>query len=157
MSPQRREADGERQVGPSWESLIERQIREAMDAGKFEDLPHRGASLPRDDDSAAGERALGFRILRDAGFSPPWLETDKEIRALLEQRDRLLARASRTSDLSWPRARRDLRRIVETANRAIRRLEHEAPSPAQQRRLLDLDAELAALERARDADESPSA
>ena len=42
MSPEHRKADGTRQVGPTWESLVERQIREAMEDGAFRDLPHQG-------------------------------------------------------------------------------------------------------------------
>ena len=53
--------------------------------------------LPIEDDSAAGERALGFRVLRNAGVAPPWIEADKEVRDLLAQRDALLARAAAAS------------------------------------------------------------
>ena len=42
----------------------------------------------------------------------------------------------------------ELQRIVEAANRAITRLNLEAPTVRQHRRLLDLDRELAALARA---------
>jgi hypothetical protein len=45
----RRDAEGRLEVGPSWESLVDRQIREAMAEGKFDDLPHRGKPLPNDD------------------------------------------------------------------------------------------------------------
>ena len=79
-------------VAPSWESLVDRQIREAMEAGKFDDLPHQGAPLPIEDDSAAGEWALAFRMLRNAGVAPPWIEADKEARALLARRDAILVR-----------------------------------------------------------------
>ena len=54
MSAQRRDAEGRPQTAHSWESLVERQIREAMDAGAFDELPYRGERLPIEDDSAAG-------------------------------------------------------------------------------------------------------
>ena len=41
MSPTQRHPDGTRHVGPTWESLIERQIREAMADGRFDQLPHQ--------------------------------------------------------------------------------------------------------------------
>ena len=53
------------------ETLIERKIREAMEDGAFEGLPHQGARLPLEDDSAAGDWALAHRMLRNAGAAPP--------------------------------------------------------------------------------------
>lgn len=130
------------------ETLVERQIQRAIEEGSFDALPHQGRRLPLEDDSAAGDRALAHRILRNAGVAPAWIEADKTVRALLDERDRLLARAPRMSDLARPRARAEMRRIVEAANRAILRVNIEAPTDRQQRRPLDLGAELAALERA---------
>ena len=83
--PQRRpasrlDAEGRRQVAPTWESLVERQLREAMDEGKFDDLPFRGERIPFDDDAAAGDWALAFHMLRNAGVAPPWIEADKDVR-----------------------------------------------------------------------------
>lgn len=144
----RRDGEGKLQVGPTWESIVERQIREAMEEGAFEDLPFRGQPLPVEDDSAAGERALGFRVLRNAGVAPPWIESDKEVRALLADRDALLARAAAALPLSRPRLRRELEGIVASANRAIERLNSEAPTDRQHRRPLDLEAELERLEAA---------
>jgi hypothetical protein len=146
--PKRRDEEGRYQVGPTWESIVERQIREAMEGGAFEDLPYRGRPLPLQDDAAAGERALGFRVLRNAGMAPPWIEADKEVRALLARRDELLGLAPRTGVLARPRLRGEFRRVVEAANRAIARLNAEAPTDGQHRRPLDEAAELARLEAA---------
>jgi DnaJ homologue, subfamily C, member 28, conserved domain len=130
---------------PARESLIDRQIREAQEAGAFDDLPHQGERLPLEDDSAAGDWALAYRMLKGASFAPPWIETDKEIRALLARRDEILARAPRSSAIGRPRDEQELRQVVEAANGAIFRLNHEAPTIRQHRRLLDLESELAAL------------
>src|SRR5712671_5036728 len=40
---------------PAREPLIDRQIREAQEAGAFDDLPYRGQRIPLDDDSLAGD------------------------------------------------------------------------------------------------------
>jgi len=130
------------------ETLVERQIRAAIEEGSFDALPHQGSRLPLEDDSAAGDRALAHRMLRNAGVAPAWIEADKAVRALLDERDRLLARASRLSELARPRARGEMRRLVEAANRAILRVNIEAPTDRQQRRPLDVDVELGRLERA---------
>jgi hypothetical protein len=130
---------------PARERLIDRQIREAMSEGKFDNLPHQGESLPLVDDSAAGDWALAYRMLKGASFAPPWIETDKEIRDLIARRDAILERAPRSTDIGRRRDERELREVVAAANAAIFRLNHEAPTAGQHRRLLDLEAELAAL------------
>jgi hypothetical protein len=133
---------------PSRESLLDRQIRDAQEAGAFDDLPYQGERLPLEDDSAAGDWALAYRMLRNAKFAPPWIETDKEIRGLLTEREAVLARAPRSSAIGRERDRAELTRIVNAANAAIFRLNHEAPTLRQQRPLMELERELAALERA---------
>lgn len=148
MSPERREADGTRQVGPTWESLVERQIREAMEQGAFDDLPHRGERLPIEDDSAAGEWALAHRMLKNAGIAPPWIEADKEARRLLAELEAIVAGAPRATPLSRPLMRRRFASTVRAANTAIEILNAEAPTDRQHRRLLDAVAESARLERA---------
>ncbi|HET9347122.1 MAG TPA: DUF1992 domain-containing protein [Candidatus Limnocylindrales bacterium] len=130
---------------PAREKLIDRQIREAMDEGKFDNLPHQGEPLPLVDDSAAGDWALAYRMLKGASFAPPWIETDKEVRALLARRDAILERAPRSTEIGRRRDEQELREVVRTANAAIFRLNHEAPTARQHRALLDLDAQLAAL------------
>jgi len=148
MPVQRRDGEGNREVGPSWEGLVERQIREAMDAGAFDDLPFQGEPLPRDDDAMAGEWAMAHGMLRDAGFAPPWIEADKAVRALLAERDRLLARALSVSPSGRTRLREHLARVVVATNQTIERLNAGAPTDRQHRRPLDPAAEARALERA---------
>ncbi len=148
MSPQRRDAEGRPQTAHSWESLVERQIREAMDGGAFDDLPYQGERLPLEDDSAAGDWAMAHRMLRNAGMAPPWIESDKEARKQLAALEALIERAPTISVASHGRARKELARIVAEANRAIARVNSEAPTLAQHRRPLDPAAEAERLERA---------
>ena len=150
MSVQRRDAEGRPQVGPSWESLVERQIREAMDEGAFDDLPYQGEPIPLEDDSVAGEWAMAHRMLKNAGMAPPWIESDKEARRLLAELEHLVARAPAMSSSGRRRARVELAQLVDTANRAIARVNAEAPTERQHRRLLDTAAEAARLEAAFD-------
>lgn len=156
MSPQRRDAEGRRQTAHSWESLVERQIREAMDQGAFDDLPYQGERLPLEDDASAGEWAMAHRMLRNAGAAPPWIESDKEARRLLGELDSLLARAPSLTPARRSRARSDLARIVADANRAITRVNSEAPTDRQHRRPLDLVAETARLDQAFDGTDQRS-
>jgi hypothetical protein len=89
-------------------------------------------------------------MLKGSNFAPPWIETDKTVRALFAERDAILERAPRASAIGRQRDRAEVQRIVEAANRAITRLNHEAPTYRQHRRLLDLDGELRALATAHD-------
>lgn len=146
VSPQRRDPDGKIHTAHSWESLVEKQIREAMEAGAFEELPYQGEPLPLEDDSAAGEWAMAHRMLRNAGAAPPWIESDNEARRLLGEIEGLLERATRTSALSRGRLRTELARLAEDANRAILRLNSEAPTLRQHRRPVNAAELLARLE-----------
>ncbi|HEX8025107.1 MAG TPA: DUF1992 domain-containing protein [Candidatus Limnocylindrales bacterium] len=146
----RRDADGRLHVGRSWEALIDRQIREAMEAGKFDDLPHQGRPLPNDDNPLAGDWGLAFHVLGNAGFAPPWIEADKEVRRLLAERDVLFARAAggSLSPMARRRDRTALEDLVRRINAAVARVNAEAPTPRQHRRPLDLAAELARYDEA---------
>jgi len=147
MPAQRRDDEGRWQVGRTWESLVDRQIREAMEDGRFDDLPHQGERLPLEDDDAAGEWASAFRILRNANVAPEWIEADKEVRRLLDRRDAIRDRATRSSPLIRRRDREELERVVREHARAVARLNAVAPTDRQHRRPLDLDAELEELAR----------
>jgi len=149
----RRDAEGRWQVGPSWESLVDRQIREAMEEGSFDNLPHQGEPLPNDDNPHAAEWGLAFHVLRNAGYAPPWIEADKEVRELLARRDAILDRAARGPAPTTLSRRRDidaLERVVRAANAAILRLNSEAPSVRQHRLPLVLADEIARYEAACD-------
>jgi hypothetical protein len=146
MSPVRKDGEGRPEAGPTWESLIDRQIREAMEAGSFEDLPYRGERIPIDDDGS--ELALAHHILRQAGFAPGWIATDTEIRQLLAERDALVARVRGRGGPVRERDRTALLDLVGRINVLVLRLEQEAPTARQHRRRLDPASELAALDAA---------
>lgn len=148
VSPQRRDPDGRIHTAHSWESLVEKQIREAMEAGAFDGLPHQGEPLPLEDDSAAGEWAMAHRMLRNAGMAPRWIESDKEARRLLGEIEGLLDRATRAPAWSRDRLRTELARLADDANRAILRLNSEAPTVRQHRPPVDAAALLGRLEAA---------
>lgn len=148
--PNRIDEHGVRQVAPTWESLVDRQIREAMEDGRFDDLPLHGRPLPVEDEVYAGDWALAFRMLRNAGIAPPWIEADKEVRELLARRDALLVRASGASARSRERDRAALERLVVQVNAAVARLNAEAPTERQHRAPLRLEVELARFDAAAD-------
>lgn len=64
-----------------WEGAIDRQIREAMERGDFENLSGRGKPIDLGRNPYSPEEwDLAFKLLREAGFAPEWIEKGKEIR-----------------------------------------------------------------------------
>ncbi|MEX1345361.1 MAG: DUF1992 domain-containing protein, partial [Candidatus Limnocylindrales bacterium] len=133
----RRDAEGRERTAASWESLTERLIREAVDAGAFADLPYRGRPLRLDEDRYAGDMALANHLLRNAGVAPPWIETDKEARRQLHALEALLRRARRSPPSAAERLERELDQVADAHDDAVARLEALAPSARQHRGRLD--------------------
>lgn len=73
--------DGEslsfRPSGPSW---IDEAIAEARERGEFDDLPGAGEPLQIKENPFAGDWAMAFHVLENAGVAPPWMEMSREIR-----------------------------------------------------------------------------
>ncbi len=56
--------------------IAEQRIAEAIENGDFDDLPGSGKPLELDDDSLVPEELrLAYRVLKNAGFVPPEIET----------------------------------------------------------------------------------
>jgi len=63
--------------------IAEKRIAEAIAKGELDNLPGAGRPLELDDDSLVPEELrLAYRILKNAGFVPPEVETLNEISAL---------------------------------------------------------------------------
>ena len=63
--------------------MAERRIEEAIARGELDHLPGEGRPLELDDDSLVpAELRLAYRILKNAGFVPPEIETLNEIAEL---------------------------------------------------------------------------
>jgi hypothetical protein len=114
-------------------------------------LPHQGKPLPNDENPYAGDMALGFHVLKNAGVAPPWIEANKEVNELLAKRDAILKRAASGSAptvFTRKRDRRALTDLVQRANKQIAKVNLEAPTSSAHRRPLDLEDELARYEEA---------
>jgi hypothetical protein len=65
------------------ELLAEKKIEEALSRGEFDHLPGAGRPLALDDDPLIPEELrVAYRILKNAGFVPPEVETLNEIAQL---------------------------------------------------------------------------
>ncbi len=154
-----------------WESWIDQQIREAQERGTFDDLPGRGKPLDLAPNPYAQEQELAFKILKDAGYAPEWIELDKAIRGKLERARATLARRwdwreTRLRELedrsdswseaercrvlaSWQRAVATFEAEVEAINKEIAELNLKVPSPRFQRAKADAVREVKRLTESR--------
>lgn len=151
-----------------WESCVDQQIRDAQERGEFDDLPGAGKPLDLTPNPYARDQELAFKILKDAGYAPEWIELDKAIRNQLESARSVLRRhwgwrESRLRDLSvrsdrWADAERSrteagwqdavaaFERALEEINLEIADLNLKVPSSRFQRSKLEPARELALLE-----------
>ncbi|NPA94224.1 MAG: DUF1992 domain-containing protein [Thermodesulfobacteria bacterium] len=65
--------------------IAEKRIQEAMQKGQFDNLPGKGKPLVFEDDSMVPEDLrMAYKILKNAGFIPPELQTEKEIKQAVD-------------------------------------------------------------------------
>lgn len=63
--------------------IAEQRIREAQDAGQFDDLPGAGRPVELDADPFIPEELrIAYRILKNGGYVPPEVEALRELREL---------------------------------------------------------------------------
>ncbi|MGQ9550383.1 MAG: DnaJ family domain-containing protein [Roseiflexus sp.] len=64
------------------ETLIDRMIEQARAEGAFDNLPGAGKPLAYDDDALIpDDMRAGFRLLKNAGYAPLWIEARRDIDA----------------------------------------------------------------------------
>jgi DnaJ family protein C protein 28 len=100
----------------NFDALIDQHIRAAEEAGQFDNLSGAGKPLDLDDDDRVPEELrAGFRMLKNAGYAPPWIELQKSIADEQQRLETWLAQANRRWPSLGPTDREHLR--VEYAER----------------------------------------
>jgi hypothetical protein len=80
----------------AFEGLIDQHVHAAEAAGQFQNLPGAGKPLQLDsDDHVPEDLRVGFRMLKNAGFAPPWVDLQRSIREQQDGLDRWLAQQNR--------------------------------------------------------------
>jgi hypothetical protein len=80
----------------SWGSHVDKMIREAQARGDFDNVPGMGKPLKLDDDNPFNsEWSAAFRVAKNAGAAPLWIQLDKEIGADTEALQTMLERTAR--------------------------------------------------------------
>jgi DnaJ family protein C protein 28 len=130
---------------------IEEHIRKAIDEGKFENLPGQGKPLKLEDNSLEDpEWRLAYHVLREGGFSLPWIEMRREIDEEIETSRQALRRAwewrqETLVERKWAYTlvEEEWRRVVKTFEQKIdkinkRILDYNLQTPAQSLQLMNL-------------------
>ena len=129
-----------------FESIAERKIREAIEAGAFENLPSKGKPIPLDQNPFEDPSLrMAHHLLRVNGFAPPWIEEASEIDRASERLRSDLESARRrhaVTSPSWQRALDGFRERARELNRGILTYNLKSPSPQFHKLQLDLEAEI---------------
>ncbi len=140
---------------------IERAIQDAIEAGHFDDLPGAGKPINWEDESLVDDEwAMAFRVMREQGFAPAWVELHKEIVAEIETARQALLRSwlwrqeqladkpresqRRYVEAEWQRARSAFEHTVAELNAKISAFNLQVPIARLQKFKLDAVQELAA-------------
>ena len=136
---------------------VEEQLRKAMEEGKFDDLPGKGKPLHLDKSNphADPEWELAYRMLKESGYSLPWIETIREIEKDIEaaRKDLRIAWEWHQNALSesmpgsfpdseWERATIAFKAKLATLNQCIRDYNLKVPMARFQRPVLNYEREL---------------
>lgn len=131
---------------------IEEIIRQAMQEGKFDDLPGKGKPLNLDQNPHQDpEWRVAHHLLKSAGFSLPWIERLDGINEKLNQARTALARSwewqggehgDSSEEAQWSAAMELFAEQVDAINDQIRAYNLEVPNSRFQVPLVNIDQEL---------------
>ena len=130
---------------PNIEDLIQRAIQE----GKFSDLPGKGKPLRLDDNPHADpDWQLAYHLLKENGFSLPWLELLQEIEGEIDAARRSLQQAwelrqtTTVLEADFQRALRVFSEQIARINQRIFDYNLQTPAERFQMRKLNLEQEI---------------
>jgi len=134
----------------------EEQIRRAIEAGKFDNLPGKGKPLHLDQNPFEDpDWRLANHVLKTSGFSLPWIEKRNEIEALIQSARASLMRAQEkrreavqdglpvlSVNAAWNEALEKFKEQLAEINRLILTYNLQAPAAQLQMPQLSLEREL---------------
>jgi DnaJ family protein C protein 28 len=132
---------------------IEEHIRQAMQAGKFDDLPGKGKPLNLDENPHVDpDWRLAHHMLKSSGYTLPWIAARQEIEALIDDARSALRRAwgwheralgggqpAAQVEAEWRRAQRAFAEQVEKINQKI--FDYNLQTPAEKFQLMKVNAD----------------
>jgi len=138
---------------------LDEEIRRAIRAGAFDDLPGKGQPLALDDNPHADPTwRLAYHLLRSGGHSLPWIEKRQAIEAELETAREALKRSwawrnsagaaevgAAVAQAEWERALAGFQAVIQGLNKRIFDYNLEVPSDQLKRRSLNAGREIATI------------
>jgi DnaJ family protein C protein 28 len=135
---------------------VEEHLRKAIEEGKFDDLPGKGKPLRIEENpNADPEWELAFHLIKESGYTLPWIVTIREIEIDIEKARQDLQRAwkwriiylsadvpDEKASAEWKRALEAFMGILPALNQRIRDYNLEVPNARFQRPILNLEQEL---------------
>lgn len=136
---------------------IEEHLRKAMAEGKFDNLPGKGKPLHLEETNphADPEWELAYRMLKESGFSLPWIETIREIENDVDaarkdlqiawecyQAAQLTPQPGGLATGEWKRALQAFKDKIAAFNKRIRDYNLQVPNARFQRPGLNFEHEL---------------
>ena len=138
---------------------IEEHIRKALEEGKFDDLPGKGKPLNLEENPFEDPNwRLANHVLKNSGFSLPWIEARQEIEMLVAQARDALTRAwtwrveaqednqpLREIEIEWQRAVRSFQEQAALINQRVRDFNLSAPVERFHLPLVNIEREIKRL------------
>ncbi len=134
------------------ESAVDKIIREAMEAGEFDNLPGKGKPLQIEEDPFEDPAMWAANhLLRNSGFAPPIIMERKEIEDEIDTARASLLRSWRWYrdtppgdwvDDQWVRAQARFRESIEDINKRIRTYNLKVKSHQIHLHTLNVDKEI---------------
>lgn len=136
---------------------IEELLRKAMEEGKFDNLPGKGKPLHLDEDNphAESDWELAYHMLKEGGYTLPWIETLHEIENDLDSALNELIRAwkwrviylsasvpEEKISAEWEGALKIFKDKLDVINQRIRDYNLQVPNARFQRPVLNYEDEL---------------
>jgi len=143
------------------ESMAEKMLREAIEAGEFDNLPGKGQPVDlRENPFEDPDLRVVHKLLRDAGFAPAWIEERKDIDATFEATRQVLTRAWKIyrpggvspSDSAWERNVAEFREKLAELNSRIKIYNLKVPAAVFQRRMFEVDKVIEDIRQATDTE-----
>lgn len=138
---------------------LDEEIRRAMRAGAFDNLPGKGKPLNLDDNPHEDPTwRLAYRMLRSGGHTLPWIEKRQAIELELEAAREALKRSwdwchsagaagleGTVVQAEWERALAGFQAVIQNLNKRIFDYNLEVPSDQFKRRSLNATREIAEI------------
>ena len=137
---------------------VEEYLRKAIEEGKFDDLPGKGKPLHLDENNpnADPDWELAYHLIKESGYTLPWIETIREIERDIDAASQELLRAwkwrliylsacvpDEKASAEWERALEVFKDKLPALNQRIRDYNLEVPNSRFQRSILNFEREVA--------------